>query len=289
MASLQKANRLASAHQVQPVIHLFASSDDAELLKDVHSQVSEKFSTALAAENFKSTQNAPIVLALSAYFALAAKKLNDKSILNVIVNDAGAASYLMSSAGYANQLDYISSKEEPSLYDVQNHMHVVEGLLSLHFGGQALKTQHVNSLMNTLCEYLLNLNCKYREHSVLSCFENLNAVNGGLHELLTVPLFETMFEKICEVSARPKKVSKEDEPAIAPQPRMTGKKVQNLIKVLYRAKTIKGDMRKSSLTKQEFMLLLRTICHPQISQRSQDLALIMETLTDLFFKQAELN
>lgn len=98
-----------------------------------------------------------------------------------------------------------------------------------------------------------------------------------------------MFEKICEVSARPKKVSKVDEAAIAPQNRMTGKKVQNLIKVLYQAKTKNGDLRKSSLTKQEFMLLLRTICHPQISQRTQDLKLIMETLTDLLFKQAELN
>lgn len=136
----------------------------------MHSQVFDKFSILLAAENFRSTQNTSIVLALSAYFALAAKKLNDKSIMDVIVNNEGASNYLMTSAGYANQLEYISSKQDPTQYDVQNHMLVIEGLLSLHFGGQTLKTQYVNSLFNTLCEYLFNLDSRYRENAVLSCF-----------------------------------------------------------------------------------------------------------------------
>lgn len=65
--------------------------------------------------------------------------------------------------------------------------------------------------------------------------------------------------------------------------------MDNLIKVLYRPNKAKDRVRKLPLTEQEFMLLLRIICHPQISQRTRDLALIVKTLTSLLFKLAEMN
>ena len=37
------------------------------------------------------------------------------------------------------------------------------------------------------------------------------------------------------------------------------------------------------------MLLLRTVCHPLVSVSTRDLQLIMETLTSLLFKLAEIN
>jgi len=39
--------------------------------------------------------------------------------------------------------------------------------------------------------------------------------------------------------------------------------------------------RSSMLEKEEFFLLLRTICHPYVSAKSKDLMGIMRTLTDI--------
>lgn len=47
--------------------------------------------------------------------------------------------------------------------------------------------------------------------------------------------------------------------------------------------------RAAFLEKQEFFLLLRTICHPYVSARSKDLMGILRCLTDILDKQAELN
>ena len=41
------------------------------------------------------------------------------------------------------------------------------------------------------------------------------------------------------------------------------------------------------LEKQEFFLLLRTICHPYVSAQSKDLMIIMRTLTDIMDNQAQ--
>jgi hypothetical protein len=104
---------------------------------------------------------------------------------------------------------------------------------------------------------LLTPECAFRESAILTCVENLAPFDTAF----TVPLFSVMFEKICEVYNRPKKLAlKEEDVLPAPQSRTTGKKMDNLIKVLFRPR--KDRVRKSPLSEQEFMLLLRTICHP---------------------------
>ena len=45
--------------------------------------------------------------------------------------------------------------------------------------------------------------------------------------------------------------------------------------------------RSAMLEKQEFFLLLRTICHPYVSAQSKDLMIIMRTLTDIMDNQAQ--
>ena len=70
---------------------------------------------------------------------------------------------------------------------------------------------------------------------------------------------------------------------------MIGKKIQYVIKVLYKATGGSNHKRNSMFEKQEFFLLLRTVCHPYVSAKSKDLMAIMRTLTDIMDKQAELN
>jgi len=49
------------------------------------------------------------------------------------------------------------------------------------------------------------------------------------------------------------------------------------------------SQKRALLEKQEFFLLLRTICHPYVSAQSKDLMIIMRTLTDIMDNQAQRN
>jgi len=49
------------------------------------------------------------------------------------------------------------------------------------------------------------------------------------------------------------------------------------------------SQKRALLEKQEFFLLLRTICHPYVSAQSKDLMIIMRTLTDIMDNQAQSN
>lgn len=59
---------------------------------------------------------------------------------------------------------------------------------------------------------------------------------------------------------------------------MIGKKIQFVFKMLYERKNAEFI---KPLEKEEFFLLLRTICHPFISRKSKDLMNIMTMLTDV--------
>jgi hypothetical protein len=158
-------------------------------------------------------------------------------------------------------------------------------LLRYHFAATPLQASQFSCLLNTLCEILLNRNCVFRESAVLTCFRNLR----DLGSQLTIPLFKSMFEKISEVSSRPAPRLAEDE-FPREQGLKVGKKVQFAIKMLYDASGDAGQpARAPLLEKQEFFLLLRTICHPFVSARSKDLMGILRCLTDIMDKQAELN
>ena len=69
---------------------------------------------------------------------------------------------------------------------------------------------------------------------------------------------------------------------------MIGKKVEFVIKMLYNRTEVPAGKAASLLEKEEFFLLLRTICHPYVSAKSKDLMSIMNTLTDVLDRQAEL-
>ena len=86
-------------------------------------------------------------------------------------------------------------------------MLLIEGLIKYHFEVTPLKGNQLSCLLNTLCESLLNLNGVFRESAVLTCFEHLQC----LESKFTIPLFQTMFGKISEVSARPAKKLGENE------------------------------------------------------------------------------
>lgn len=65
---------------------------------------------------------------------------------------------------------------------------------------------------------------------------------------------------------------------------MIGKKIQYVMKMLYNSSDGSKHNRSSLLEKEEFFLLLRTVCHPYVSARSKDLMVIMRTLTDIMDK-----
>jgi hypothetical protein len=162
-------------------------------------------------------------------------------------------------------------------------MLIIGSLIKYHFEVAPLRASQFSCLLDTLCETLLNLESKFREHSLLSCFEELQKFESKF----TIPLFQTMFEKISEVSSRPARRLSEEEFTNV-QSLMIGKKIELVMKMLYKPSG-ENTMRKSRLDKKEFFLLLRTICHPYVSDKSQDLMAIMRSLTDIMDKQAELN
>lgn len=92
-----------------------------------------------------------------------------------------------------------------------------------------------------------------------------------------------MFAKISDVSLRPAKKLQENEFRVE-QSLKIGKKIEFVMKMLYNVKT-----RSTLFDKEEFFLLLRTICHPFVSAKSKDLMLIMTTLTDIMDKKAAQN
>jgi hypothetical protein len=143
-------------------------------------------------------------------------------------------------------------------------LHVIEGLLRYHFTATPLKPAQLACLLDVLCENLLNLNCVFRHKATLGCFESLRELGSQL----TVPLFKSMFEKISEVSQRPARRLADNEFGNE-QGLKIGKKIQLVVKMLYDAP---ADSRKPAraalLEKQEFFLLLRTICHPFVSAQS---------------------
>jgi len=96
-----------------------------------------------------------------------------------------------------------------------------------------------------------------------------------------------MFEKISEVSSRPATKLGEDEFRRV-QGLNIGKKIQYVMKMLYNPSE-DANSRKTGLEKQEFFLLLRTVCHPHVSAKSKDLMIIISTLTDIMDKLSELN
>ena len=70
---------------------------------------------------------------------------------------------------------------------------------------------------------------------------------------------------------------------------MIGKKIQYVLKMLYNSSEESRHNRSSLLEKEEFFLLLRTVCHPYVSAKSKDLMIIIRTLTDIMDKQAARN
>lgn len=268
--------------QVQPLLDLFKASTDQAALKEIDQKVSGLLAASLTSENFRSTQNASNILSLSAFFCLKMAKLEDPSGVELLISNDSTAKYLMSSAGFVNTPAFIEAKKGISHRDVQNQMITIEALIKHHFDVSPLKPPQFSCLLNTLCESLLSLGCVFREGAVLSCFQNLQHLGSKF----TTPLFKTMFEKVTQVCSRPAPRVGEDERLHA-QSLMIGKKVEFVIKMLYnRTEGPAGSA--SRLEKEEFFLLLRTICHPYVSAKSKDLMSIMTTLTDVLDKQAEL-
>lgn len=270
--------------QVQPLLDLFKASTDQAALKEIDQKVSGLLAASLTSENFKSTQNASNILGLSAFFCLKMAKLEDPSGVDLLISNDNIARYLMSPAGFINTPAFIEAKKGVSHKDVQNQMITIEALIKHHFDVGPLKTPQFSCLLNTLCESLLNLGCVFRESAVLSCFQNLQHLGSKF----TTPLFKTMFEKVTQVCSRPApRIGTGDEERLYTQSLMIGKKVEFVIKMLYnRTEGPAGSV--SRLEKEEFFLLLRTICHPYVSAKSKDLMSIMTTLTDVLDKQAEL-
>jgi hypothetical protein len=271
-------------------LDLIQGEADLARLKQIDNLVSEQFLASLLQENFKSTQSMNIsnILSLAAFFALKAKKLNEPGSVSVLVNNEQVANYFTNNSKYAcsfiNTQGYIEQKQK-SYYDTQNQLHVMEGLLRYHFVVSPLKPAQLNCLLDTLCEILLNVNCKFREGAILNCFSSLRALGSQFK----VPLFKAMFEKISEVSQRPLPRLAENEFMVR-QGLMVGKKVQFVVKMLYNAPEEEAHQFNAELLeKQEFFLLLRMICHPFVSAQTKDLMHILRSLTEIMDRQAELN
>jgi hypothetical protein len=98
-----------------------------------------------------------------------------------------------------------------------------------------------------------------------------------------------LFEKISEVRERPAPKLADNE-FKNEQGHKASKKIQLVLKMLYDTPADSGQTgRAELLDKQEFFLLLRTICHPFVSSRNIDLMHTLRSLTEIMDKQAALN
>ena len=61
----------------------------------------------LSAENFKTTVNYPMILALVGFFAIASAYMKDHSLFSWIVSTEPILTYLGTTRGYVNTLTYI--------------------------------------------------------------------------------------------------------------------------------------------------------------------------------------
>jgi hypothetical protein len=272
------------------ILDLMQGETDLSKVRQIENLVSEQYLASLLQENFKSTQNNSVsnVLALSAFFALKAKKLNEPGSVSALVSNEAVANYFMNNSIYTcsfiNTQGYVEQKGK-SLYQAQNQLHVIESLLRYHFTVSELKPPQLNCLLDTLCEILLNVNCTFRESAVLGCFDSLRSLGSKFK----VPLFTTMFEKLTQVSLRPSPKLAENEFQVK-QSLMIGKKIQFVVKMLYNVPESEAHQFNAQLLeKQEFFLLLRMICHPFVSEKTKDLMHILRSLTDILDRQAELN
>lgn len=197
----ERQEKLVTAAHLQPILDIFTKSDDLVLLRAIDAKICEQLTANLVSENMKSTQNAGIILALTAYFSLKEKKFAEPSD---ILSSEGVLAYFTES-GYAGTRRFI--KTDCRRQDLTNHMHVIEYYLKKHFTKPNLTPTQINYLVDVLCEYFLTPDCAYRESAILSCVENLAPFDMAF----TMPLFSMMFEKICDVYNRPKKLALKEE------------------------------------------------------------------------------
>lgn len=99
-----------------------------------------------------------------------------------------------------------------------------------------------------------------------------------------MPLFKTLFEKLSELSSRPALKKEDDEKGEAGL--KVGRRVHLAFKMLYDCPSDKSGTSRDTpqLGREEFFLLVRTICHPLVSARGPDLMGILRSLTEIMEK-----
>jgi hypothetical protein len=106
-------------------INLFTDLLDAKSkdLGDVISVVAPQFKQMLSSENFKTTANFSIIIALTGFFCSAFIYTSDPSYLTWMIQNEGILGYFATKKGYVNTLGYFL--KNPTQHDVKNHIKVI--------------------------------------------------------------------------------------------------------------------------------------------------------------------
>lgn len=97
------------------------------LLREIDAKIGDQLQANLHGENFKSTQNAGIILAIAAYFSLREKKFGEPT--EMLFSEAVLAYF--TEGGFACTKEF--ARSECTRHDLTNHMHVIELYLRRHF------------------------------------------------------------------------------------------------------------------------------------------------------------
>ena len=106
-------------------INLFTDLLDAKGkdLGDVISVVAPQFKQMLSSENFKTTANFSIIIALTGFFCSSFIYTSDASYLTWMIQNEGILGYFATKKGYVNTLGY--SLKNPTQHDVKNHIKAI--------------------------------------------------------------------------------------------------------------------------------------------------------------------
>lgn len=166
LSFMKGTQKLQLSQHVNLLMNFIKTEKSVDKINEFASDtIQEQVMSSLVAQNFIATVNSSIILSLSAFFVLRAKKLNDLKILggvpsSLLGNDA-VGNYLAGSKGFVNSRGFVESKEV-SVQDVENQMLIIEYLIKYHFEVAPLKAGQFTCLLNTLCESLLNRESTFR-------------------------------------------------------------------------------------------------------------------------------
>ena len=176
--------------------------------------------------------------------------------------------YFSTTKGFVNTIGYF--QKNPSFYDVRNHLLVIELLLLSHYKEQIPVND--SRIRDTLCEYIINETYNFREHLLLNLIDKVSSVAG---DIFVLNLIKTLLSKVKEVSQRPPVYNREELPLAVSQ------KISIRVRL---ALKLSLKHLKIQLSSEDFISLVKLICHPSVAKTNSDLKSLIKELEEVLTK-----